>query len=77
GLNKPLPDPYLKAARLLGVPAELCVAVEDSPTGTASAVAAGCLVVVVPCDVPVAAGERRLLRDSLVGFGPEALRALR
>jgi HAD superfamily hydrolase (TIGR01509 family) len=76
GLNKPLPDPYLKAARLLGVDTADCVAVEDSPTGTASAVAAGCLVLVVPCDVPVAAGERRVLRESLVGVGPEVLRAL-
>lgn len=76
GLNKPLPDPYLKAARLLGVDPARCVAVEDSPTGTASAVAAGCLVLVVPCDVPVAAGERRVLRESLVGVGPEVLRAL-
>ncbi|MFC6088894.1 HAD family hydrolase [Saccharothrix lopnurensis] len=67
GLNKPLPEPYLKAARLLGVDPARCVAVEDSPTGVASAVAAGCTVLVVPCDVPVPGGERRVFRDSLVG----------
>ncbi|GGS55903.1 haloacid dehalogenase [Actinokineospora fastidiosa] len=67
GLNKPLPEPYLRAARLLGVDPAACVAVEDSPTGTASAVAAGCSVLVVPCDVDVEPGERRVFRDSLVG----------
>ncbi|XVS67215.1 HAD family hydrolase [Actinosynnema sp. CA-299493] len=65
--NKPLPDPYLRAARLLGVDPTRCVAVEDSPTGVASAVAAGCTVLVVPCDVPVEQGERRVFRESLVG----------
>lgn len=65
--NKPLPEPYLKAARLLGVDPTRCVAIEDSPTGVASAVAAGCTVLVVPCDVPVEQGERRVFRESLVG----------
>ncbi|GAA3886547.1 HAD family phosphatase [Saccharothrix violaceirubra] len=67
GLNKPLPEPYLKAARHLGVEPARCVAVEDSPTGATAAVAAGCVVLVVPCDVPVPSGERRVFRDSLVG----------
>lgn len=67
GLNKPHPEPYLKAARLLGVDPAACVAVEDSPTGTAAAVAAGCTVLVVPCEVPVEQGERRVFRDSLEG----------
>ncbi|MGH3758887.1 HAD family hydrolase [Actinophytocola sp.] len=68
GHNKPHPEPYLRAARLLGVDPASCVAVEDSPTGTASAVAAGCTVVVVPCEVPVEPGERRVFRDSLEGL---------
>jgi HAD superfamily hydrolase (TIGR01509 family) len=68
GKNKPLPEPYLIAARLLGVDAADCVAVEDSPTGVAAAVAAGCTVLVVPCEVPVEPGERRVFRDSLVGL---------
>jgi HAD superfamily hydrolase (TIGR01509 family) len=67
GLNKPHPEPYLKAARLLGVDPAACVAIEDSPTGTAAAVAAGCTVLVVPCEVPVEPGERRVFRDSLDG----------
>ncbi|HEX7305231.1 HAD family phosphatase [Lentzea sp.] len=76
GLNKPLPEPYLKAARLLGVDPVECVAVEDSPTGVAAAVAAGCTVLVVPCDVEVPAGERRVFRDSLTGVDLDVLKAL-
>lgn len=67
GLNKPHPEPYLRAARLLGVEADRCVAIEDSRPGTASAAAAGCVVLVVPNDVPVGPGERRIFRDSLLG----------
>ena len=43
--RKPAPDPYLRAAELLGVDPAHCVAVEDSPTGIASASAAGCHVI--------------------------------
>jgi HAD superfamily hydrolase (TIGR01509 family) len=68
GLNKPDPEPYLRAARMLGVDPAACVAIEDSPTGTASAVGAGCTVLVVPCDVPVEPGERRVFRTSLEGL---------
>ena len=68
GLNKPLPEPYLKACRLLAVDPTRCVAVEDSPTGVSAAVAAGCTVLVVPCEVPVPEGERRVFRQSLEGL---------
>ncbi|MFI5956975.1 HAD family hydrolase [Cryptosporangium sp. NPDC051539] len=44
---KPSPEPYLRAARLLGVDPGACAVVEDSAIGVASAVAAGCRVVVV------------------------------
>ncbi|MFC4003412.1 HAD family hydrolase [Prauserella oleivorans] len=76
GLNKPHPEPYLRAARLLGADPESCVAVEDSPVGTESAVAAGCTVLVVPNDVPVEPGERRVFRSSLVGLDAQALAEL-
>ncbi|AXX29607.1 putative hydrolase [Actinosynnema pretiosum subsp. pretiosum] len=76
GRNKPLPDPYLKAARLLGAEPERCVAVEDSPTGTRSAVAAGCTVLVVPCEIPVPEGERRVFRESLIGVDAVVLAEL-
>lgn len=68
GLNKPHPEPYLKACRSLGVDPASCVAIEDSPAGTASAVGAGCRVLVVPCEVVVEPGERREFRESLEGL---------
>jgi HAD superfamily hydrolase (TIGR01509 family) len=46
--GKPAPDVYLDAARRLGVPAERCVAVEDSSNGLRSAAAAGMTVIAVP-----------------------------
>lgn len=76
GLNKPNARPYQLAAELLGVPASRCVAIEDSPPGAASAVAAGCGVLVIPNDVDVEPGERRTFRSSLVGLGVPALAAL-
>ena len=53
--TKPSPDPYLRAAELLGLAAYDCVALEDSATGATSAVAAGCVTVVVPSLAPVPA----------------------
>ena len=52
--GKPHPEPYLLAAERLGVRADECVAIEDSPTGVRSALAAGCRVIGVPhvVDVP-------------------------
>jgi len=46
--TKPDPEPYLRAAELLGVDPAGCVVVEDSPIGTASGAAAGCRVLSVP-----------------------------
>jgi HAD superfamily hydrolase (TIGR01509 family) len=76
GKNKPHPEPYLKAARVLGVEPSRCVAVEDSPTGMKSAVSAGCTVIVVPSEVPVAPGDGWLIRDSLVGLDAAAMAAI-
>jgi HAD superfamily hydrolase (TIGR01509 family) len=72
--GKPDPDPYLRAAELLGVAARSCLAVEDSPTGATAAERAGCAVLVVPCDVAVPAGPRRVHRGSLLGLTPEDLK---
>ncbi|QFG70220.1 HAD family phosphatase [Ornithinimicrobium pratense] len=65
--GKPHPDPYLEAAARLGVAPEQCIAVEDSPTGAASATAAGVPTLVVPhtVAVPQMTGARQL--DSLAG----------
>ncbi len=46
--TKPYADPYLAAARALGVEPRDCVVLEDSATGAASGRAAGCAVVAVP-----------------------------
>ncbi|MFZ4298607.1 HAD family hydrolase [Streptomyces cinereoruber] len=63
--TKPHPDPYRTAAERLGVPVASCVAVEDSPDGTASADAAGCVVLVVPSLLPVEPGPGRVFAESL------------
>lgn len=48
GNSKPHPEPYLMAAAAAGFPASACLAIEDSPTGVASAIAAQCKVIAVP-----------------------------
>ncbi|MFD5207833.1 HAD family hydrolase [Streptomyces anulatus] len=63
--TKPHPDPYMAAATRFGVPASACVAVEDSPDGTASAHAAGCAVLVVPSLLPVEPARGRTFARSL------------
>ncbi|MFE7561526.1 HAD family hydrolase [Kitasatospora sp. NPDC057500] len=64
--TKPAPDPYLAAASLLGLDPAVCIAVEDTPTGVASATAAGCAVLAVPSTgTAIPAGSRVTLLDSL------------
>jgi HAD superfamily hydrolase (TIGR01509 family) len=46
--HKPEPDPYLAAARRLGLDPSDCIAVEDSERGLRAAVAAGMRCLVVP-----------------------------
>ncbi len=65
--TKPDPEPYQRAATLLGVHIGDCVAIEDSPTGVASAIAAGARVLAIPHHVPLAAGPRITLRATLDG----------
>ena len=50
---KPAPDIFLAAAKALGVPAEECLVLEDSPNGLRAARAAGCKAVVVPDITPI------------------------
>jgi len=45
--GKPFPDPYLIAARQLGVDVTKCIVVEDAPSGVMSGKAAGAKVVAV------------------------------
>ncbi len=46
--GKPMPDIYIYAAKQLGLEANECAALEDSPNGVKSACAAGCVTVMVP-----------------------------
>ncbi|MFJ9316021.1 HAD family hydrolase [Pimelobacter simplex] len=71
--GKPHPEPYLTAAASLGVEPGECVAVEDSPTGATSALAAGCRVLVVPNHVPVPAAPGLVFRDTLEELTPAEL----
>ena len=70
--GKPHPDPYLLAAERLGVDITRCIAIEDSPTGVASALAAGATVLAVPhvVDVPMRndVNGRMIRRDTLAGI---------
>lgn len=66
--GKPHPDAYLLAARALGVDAANCLVIEDSATGAAAAEAAGAAVVVVPNQVEVPHGPRRVQLSSLAGL---------
>jgi len=74
--GKPHPEPYLTAlARLslLGVDPARAVAIEDSPTGLASAEAAGLATIAVPHVVPVGAAPGRRVLVSLDGLTPADL----
>ncbi len=63
--TKPFPDPYLEAAKRMGVSTQSCVVFEDSLTGIASAKSAGCAVVAVPHYVEVALAPRVRVVTSL------------
>jgi HAD superfamily hydrolase (TIGR01509 family) len=73
---KPAPDPYLRAAELLGADPRRCVAIEDSPLGIASAETAGCAVLAVPSELPIDAVPGRTVVASLVGITVADLAAL-
>jgi len=73
---KPHPEPYLLGAYKLGVDPMHCIAFEDSPSGAASASAAGCYVVAIPSVVPIMPAARQVVRPSLVGIDLAFLRAL-
>ncbi|MFN8107038.1 MAG: HAD family phosphatase [Nocardioidaceae bacterium] len=74
--GKPYPDPYLQAMTLLDVHPDDVVAIEDSPTGCASATAAGCQVLVVPHHVSVDHKPGLHLVSSLTSVSLEELQAL-
>jgi len=71
--GKPHPEPYLAGARALRAPARHCVAVEDSPTGIRSAVAARCITFAVPNVLDIAPGEGYTVVRSLADIPRAAL----
>lgn len=62
---KPSPDVYLRACELLGAAPAKSIALEDSPTGVASARAAGLYVIGVPSFPGVVLDEADLVVPSL------------
>ena len=74
--GKPHPDPYLAAAAAAGAAPHDCLAIEDSPTGVASARAAGCVVVGVPHIVELPAGAVDAVVPTLEGLDLAGLRRL-
>lgn len=60
--GKPDPEIYQLAAQLLGVPAENCLVLEDSPVGVCAGWRAGCQVIMVPdLTEPTPVERRRVL----------------
>lgn len=74
--GKPDPEAYLTAAARLGVEPSRCLAIEDSPAGVASAEAAGCVVLAVQNQVPLAGAPGRTVLDDLASVTVEDLAAL-
>ena len=65
--SKPHPEPYLHAARELGVSPLDCVAIEDSITGLAAAVDSGAVAIGVPLHSPLTEGLGYTIWPTLVG----------
>jgi mannitol-1-/sugar-/sorbitol-6-phosphatase len=65
--GKPHPEPYLKAANLLGFDAANCVVLEDAPAGIRSGIAAGARVIAFKTTAPdralLAAGANWIVND--------------
>jgi HAD superfamily hydrolase (TIGR01509 family) len=74
--GKPHPEPYLKAAELLGVKPEDCVAFEDSLTGLRSAEAANTKAVGVKNIVEISMEPGRVIWPTLEGVSMADLRRL-
>lgn len=65
GMGKPDPEPYLRGAAACDAHPADCVAIEDSPTGVRSALAAGCRVLGVPNVKQLEPGPGLTVVDSL------------
>lgn len=63
--GKPHPEPYLEGASRLGLAPSSCIAIEDSVTGSTSAIEAGCPTIVVPSHVAVPSRTGAVVLDAL------------
>jgi mannitol-1-/sugar-/sorbitol-6-phosphatase len=76
--GKPAPDPFLEAARRLGVDPADCLVVEDAPMGLQSARAAGCATLAVitttPADELIADAVVNTLADIRFEVTPDGIR---
>lgn len=75
--GKPHPEPYLKAAELLGVEITDCIAFEDSSTGLRSAEAAGAHAIGVPNLMELPQRPTNKIISSLTSVDAENLESLR
>lgn len=73
---KPHPDPYLQACAQLGVSPRDTVAIEDSPNGLRSAVAAGSVVLGVPAMVSLQGAGAHAVWSTLDGVATHDLTRL-
>lgn len=74
--GKPHPEPYLSAASQLGADPRRCVAIEDSPTGLAAAIAADTIAIGVPHDALLQNAGRWTRLDTLAGVTLDDLRRI-
>ena len=74
--SKPSPAPYLAVAARLGVPANRCVAIEDSPGGLLAARAAGMRTIAVTSTMPRHVLHADLIVDHLDEISVDAVLAL-
>ncbi len=73
---KPHPEPYLTAAKRLGVDIADCVAIEDSPPGLASASSAGAVAIGVPHMVALDEAAASVIWPTLDGRGVDDIAAV-
>jgi beta-phosphoglucomutase-like phosphatase (HAD superfamily) len=64
-VTKPNPEPYLKAASILGVDIRNCLVFEDSLTGVTSGLSAGAQVIGIPHLVEMKPSANLRIIDSL------------
>ncbi len=73
---KPFPDPYRRASELLGVDPADTIAIEDSPNGLRSAVAAGTVAIGVPNIIGLEGTGAHALWPTLAGRTADDIAAL-